>query len=392
MSKYGKEFQEIGHCGGQFTANVKTSEDGHRAIQFGIRGSSPNPAAYFAIYVLPQGIPVGTIQLGGIGEPWNPAPVPDCFPIFVGSDSHGLFGHQCHRCNGYWRSKGAPSKWAMTCPYCGLRAETYRFLTDGQVRYIESCCEMIENALSEQQDGEHVIDMDSVADAVLSNRERPKFYYTEESQQNKYECRACGDTNDILGRYGYCSCCGTHNGLQEFEADVESIRYRIEAAQEYEACTKDVVSAFDSFARQIAKQLAKRVPMTKRRQNEWERKKFHNLAPCTEALKSVFDIDLFRSCSPKDIAFATLMFHRRHVYEHNGGEVDEKYIRDSGDTSVRPKQVIRENSETAIRTTDIVSNLGKNLHDGFHNIFPPQEIPIRMQHELTERRKKSQTC
>ena len=46
------------------------------------------------------------------------------------------------------------------------------------------------------------------------------------------------------------------------------------------------------------------------------------------------------------------MFHQiAHIYEHNGGEVDEKYIKNSGDTSVRIKQVIRETSQTVNRIT-----------------------------------------
>ena len=32
----------------------------------------------------------------------------------------------------------------------------------------------------------------------------------------------------------------------------------------------------------------------------------------------------------EDVAFATLMFHRKQVHEHKGGEADEKYIADSG--------------------------------------------------------------
>jgi hypothetical protein len=67
------EFQEIAHCGGQFTVNIK-DEDGRRSVAFGVRHSRPTPARWFAIYCLPQGVPVGTIQLGGIGDAWNPAP------------------------------------------------------------------------------------------------------------------------------------------------------------------------------------------------------------------------------------------------------------------------------------------------------------------------------
>src|SRR5215831_13284046 len=53
---YGQEFQEIGHCGGQFTVNVQTTANRHRALQFGIRHSRPTPASWFAVYVLPPGV------------------------------------------------------------------------------------------------------------------------------------------------------------------------------------------------------------------------------------------------------------------------------------------------------------------------------------------------
>lgn len=242
MSRYGEEFKEIGHCGGRFTVNVKTAEDGHRSIQFGIRHSRPTPASFFAVYTLPQGIPVGTIQLGGIGQPWNPAPTPGCLPVFIASDSLGMFGHQCPQCKGYWRSAAAPSRWMLTCPYCSLRAQSHQFLTEGQRKYVTACCELVERAMQSEHDGEHVIDMDKVAEAVGKEGVKPKFYYAEESQQNKYNCTACGDFNDVLGRYGYCSCCGTHNGLHELEQDISSIRDRINTGKQYEACVKDVTS------------------------------------------------------------------------------------------------------------------------------------------------------
>jgi len=374
-----KEFQEIGHCGGQYTVNVKTAPDGRRSYQLGMRHSRPTPASFFAVYFLPQGIPVGMIQLGGIGQSWNPSPVPGSLSIFIASDTQGMFGHQCQNCGGYWRSKASPARWQMTCPYCGLRAESHAFLTDGQIRYAKACCELIEQSLSSDKDGESVVDMDKVADAVGKDCEKPQFYYAEQSQQNKYTCLACGELNDILGRYGYCSSCGTYNGIYELEIDLTGIREKIKIGNQYEDCARDAVAAFDSFARQIAKQLAKRIPMTPSRQKEWNNKLFHNIKPCTDALKAVFDIDAFKNFKQDDIDFAILMFHRRHIYEHNGGEVDEKYIKNSGDTSVRIKQVIRETSQTANRITDLVLKIAQNISDGFHSIFPTEEMPIKFQ-------------
>lgn len=385
MSK-DEEFKEIGHCGGQFTVHVKTAEDGHRQIQFGIQHSRPTPASFFGIYAIPPGIPVGTMELVGMGDSSGPIP-PGAAPIFIASDSQGSYGHQCPRCQGYWRAQGCPSRWKMTCAYCGLRAPTHSFRTPGQIKYVEACIELVQQALGSGVDGESAIDMDEVADAVGKDSKKPKFYYAEESQQNKYNCAACGVFNDILGKYGYCSICGTYNGVSEVKSEIDRIIERINSSQQYEACAKDSVAIFDSFARQLSKQLVRRIPMTPGRKKYWGKKLFHNLKPSAEDMKEVFDIDMFEKLKNEDIDFASLMFHRRHVYEHNGGEVDEKYIKDSGDTSVRLKQVIRENKTTATRIASLVLDLAKNIQGGFHSIFPVEEMPIRFHEEHKKRMK-----
>jgi hypothetical protein len=86
------------------------------------------------------------------------------------------------------------------------------------------------------------------------------------------------------------------------------------------------------------------------------------------------------------------MFRRRHVYEHNGGEADAKYIVDSGYTSVREKQMLRESRESAHRIAGLVQRMATNLHHGFHEIFPPRPGPIA-QHkrhmEMIEESRKS---
>jgi hypothetical protein len=94
-------------------------------------------------------------------------------------------------------------------------------------------------------------------------------------------------------------------------------------------------------------------------------------------LKGVFDIDIVNGLSAADVEFAKLMFHRRHVYEHKGGEADEKYIAESGDASVRLKQALRETQESAHRTASLVSRMATNLQRGFHELLPPVEAPIR---------------
>jgi hypothetical protein len=365
------EFEEIGHSGGQVIFGVVT-KDGRRMYQVTWQHSRPTPASIFAVYAIPQGAAVGSIQLGGIGQPWNPAPIPGCYPVFIASDSEGLFGHECLNCSGYWRSHGA-----TMCPYCGTRAERHNFLTAAQQRYVQQYCRVLNEVLAAEQDGDHVINMDAVADAAGKDTEKPAFYYAEESQQKKFTCSACGGLNDILGKYGYCSACGTRNDLQELESDtIQRLRARINAGGPYEACVKDAVAAFDSFAGQYTKQLVQRVPLTPRRKARIERMRFHNLGSIATEMKTVFDIDILKDMKQEDVAFATLMFHRRHIYEHNGGEADEKYVSDSGDTTVRLKQAIHESQGSAHRLAGLVLKMATNLHRDFHDIFPPDPEPI----------------
>ena len=71
------------------------------------------------------------------------------------------------------------------------------------------------------------------------------------------------------------------------------------------------------------------------------------------------------------------MFYRRHLYEHNGGEVDEKYLEKSRDTTVRLKQVIRETQEGAHALLGTLTKMARNLHAGFHELLEVIPGPIK---------------
>ncbi|MFZ5635374.1 MAG: hypothetical protein ACOY82_02185 [Pseudomonadota bacterium] len=368
----GQEFEEIANCGGTITFTIRTREDGIRSYQVGFSGSRPVPMVMIGIYALPQGIPVDTIQMGGIGQPWNQPPVPNCIPVIIGSDSTGHFGHNCPKCEGYWRS-GA---WASVCPYCGFRAARHEFLSQAQCRYVTHYCDVLAGALA-GEDGEVNIDMDAVADAVGKEGDKPSFYVSEQSQQRKFKCKACGEFNDILGRFGYCASCGTRNDLADFEGEtVPTIRNQLNNGTTPEDCLRSAISAFDSVVAQIAKELVRFVPMTKRRSGRLEVQRFHNPEELRNTMRDWFDISMADGI--KDVEWASIvrMFHRRHVYEHNGGEVDQKYLDDSGDTSVKLKQHIRETQEGVHDLLSSLVKMVRNLHNGFHELLPPLQGPI----------------
>lgn len=389
MPKKREDFEEIAHCGGKFTVTVETDANGQRGVSFGVSHNRPGPVTVVGVYALPQGIPLGMIVIGGIGQPFNPAPHPECFIIFVASDAQGFFGHECPVCEGYWRSEAAIARWDTTCPYCGLRDGAHRFMTPGQRRFIEALCMRTIKAFQSEKDGEFGIDMDQTLDTVKTQGEPPPFYYADQSQQHLYRCEACNERDDILGRFGYCSTCGTRNDLQELTATIEGLRTRtrerLAAGEPVDPAVPDSVSAFDSMARQYAKQLAARVPMMPSRRTVLETASFHNVKARAEDFRAWFGIDLFDGLDATDQALIHRMFLRRHVHEHNGGVVDQKYLAESEDTSVRLGQALREQSEDVFKLLGLIGKMARNLHRDFHVLFPPVAKPIAYEAERQAR-------
>ena len=368
------DFRTIAHSGGTVTIDVSLDPTTSRKrYQLTWNHCRPNAGGLFAVYALPPGIVISQMNLGGIGSPMEPPPIPGCYQVFVGSDSEGKYGRQCPACNGYWRSE-----LGQFCPYCGFLGTTVDFMTDGQRSYVQQWCATMDKALMTEVGGQYVIDLDAVADAAdAALPEKPAFYYAEQGQQNSYTCESCNAFNDILGTYGYCTRCGTRNDLHIFsEKKISEIRSRINSGGPFESCAKDAIAAFDSFIGQYVEQLVRRVPMTPGRRARLERVRFHDFQSVERDMREIFDINVAKDLTDDDKAFAKRMFHRRHVYEHRGGEADQKYITDSGETDVRVGQALRESVETAHRILGIVHKMARNVHAGFHEIFPLDQRPI----------------
>ena len=370
------DFREVAHCGGKVTFRVTTDDKGTPSYQIEYSGSSPTPMSLIAVYALPQGIACGDIQLGGIGVPWNPPPFSDCLPVFIGSDSHGRFGHKCPNCNGYCRSSAAPSRYPMTCPYCGARGPTWQFLTDTQQKYVAHYIETLVTALaSGEHEHEVSIDMDAVGDAATVKK--PDFYYTEQTQQTVFVCTQCRSWNDIRGQYGYCVSCGWRNNGEHLASELAEFRTKLnEGTVASSEVLKSVVSAFDSCCRNFVAQLCNRVPMTDARHSRFKKMLFHGIEAEAEDLRSAFDIDLFDKISESDRRFLRLMFHRRHVFEHDGGQATARYIRESGDTSVVEGTLIRETRKNVHELINLLNKMTTTFEKKFHELFPPESKPV----------------
>ena len=314
--------------------------------------------------------------------------------VFLGSDSHGKWGHQCPRCNGYFRSGHHPAIYPLTCPYCGLKSDAFHFLTAAHVRYVKhyisTYYESIDADLEPGTETEFVIDMDAIARSDQPEN-RPDFYYASETQQTRFNCLRCGDFNDIRGLYGYCASCGCRNNMASLnEIFVQLRKGLVDKSASPEGVVSRAVSAFDAVCRDMINQLKTRIPMKSARLKRLERLIFHDIESTTIAeIKAAFEVDLLRGIDTQTTAFLKMMLERRHVYEHNAGVTDERYVERSGDTAWRVGDLIRETEQNAHRLLSTLTIMAQNVHDDFHEIFPLTEWPVQYFEERTGKRKQT---
>jgi len=117
--------------------------------------------------------------------------------------------------------------------------------------------------------------------------------------------------------------------------------------------------------------------MTDRRKKRLSTQRFHNIEEVCATFKDWFDIDIFAGIKENECRVVAMLFHRRHVYEHNGGEVDQKYLDNSGDSTVRLKQHIHETKQGVHDLLSSLLKMVRNIHCTFHELFPPIHGPIK---------------
>lgn len=382
-----KDFNEVGHTGGIITFTVKKDADGRVSYQQGYSGSSPRPMTLCAVYAHADGFACGGVELGGIGDPWNPPPLPNCVGVFMASDTEGHFGHECPRCHKHFRSENIPAKFRLTCPYCGLRSAGYKFLTPPQRAYVKHYVDTLLSTVYDIEPGSNAevkIDMDKLADAV-PGEPRPDFYYTSTSQQTQFRCAACNCFNDVRGRYAYCASCGWRNNVAALKASLAGVRERINDRKlEPADAVKQSISEFDSVGRDFVAQLSSRVPMKEGRRKQAQKLLFHNIDSINELLKPAFDIDVLRGLGDKR-DFVRIMFHRRHVYEHNGGVATAFYVSESGDHDAEEGILIRETVENVHKLIGLLERMAENIEADFLEIFPPEPFCIEIEKKRRER-------
>ncbi|WP_045523082.1 hypothetical protein [Neobacillus niacini] len=356
-----KQFEIVPHTGGKLM--IVPSQN-----MIGFENQSDHAAASFQLcFSLVDGS-VTYIPFGGLGT--NNIPNGG-IPIYVFSDNEGYFGRTCPVCNGYFRTDSGGEEYF--CPYCSHFDRSLAFSTATQREYIQVYINTVLSALQDKCDTK--IDLDGII-ANLSNNRSP-FVYSEERQQRNNKCKSCKTRYDILGEFGCCPNCGSLNTFEVFNDSLNRLLKRLNNSlievepethsYEWVDVLKNCVSEFEAMAKDISKQLV-RLPATPSRKEEIRRINFQRISEANDNLSNWFGIDFLKGISNEDRLFISRCFHRRHILTHNAGVVDEKYIKNTEDTTVRLNQKIYVEKDEAIKLISLMRTIAKKLFDGYESI------------------------
>ena len=354
------EFEEIAHTGGKLTF-IHESEGG---LSVRLEHSTPLPATVFQVCINMDGQVVDYVAIGGIGGA-SFYPQPSVLAYLI-SDREGMFGQKCKACESYFRCSTLSR--TTICPYCGDRKHGVVFLTANQLQFLTKYFNTYMEALEKAQTV--TVDLDQMLDGLSNNTH--SWVYKEERQQSLHRCSSCRCRYDVLGSYALCPSCGTPNFLSSYENGLAELQTQLSASSVHRGDVPGELFAkafteYEALGNCVRTQLL-RIPATDRRKAEVRRINFQRMGEAAELLERFFAIRVNDNLSAEDMVFIHLMVSRRHLFIHNAGRVDEKYLEITKDTTVKLNETVRLSFEQATKVVDLLRTCGRNLIKDWQSI------------------------
>jgi uncharacterized Zn finger protein (UPF0148 family) len=288
-------------------------------------------------------------------------------PIQIPLDDKAYFDRKCpHReCGTHfkvmfddWRDK-VPNH-AAFCPRCGERANPTEFNTEWQQDYIGQVgkayvAKELNQAFSRAARRTRPLHVS----AGLFNMTMSVTYKAgptpvvlppaaNEELRQDFTCEACGCRYSTLGAGYFCPACGHNSPVKDFEHTIEMTRKTVDGMDRIKEAVsemhdKDVaenleqqlledqienlVTAFQRVSESLFRALPSAGAFT------WDANLFQRLADASDLWKRATGDGYDKFLSADELAVLHTMIQRRHKLGHCQGMVDERYIKNSGDTS-----------------------------------------------------------
>ena len=245
---------------------------------------------------------------------------------------NGFFGRECNNpdCKRYFKIHQSSLKDEMYCPYCGLLFNKNELRTQDQLKYTqenaqEEAMTYVFNEFSKMLSKTFGKQSGSSKNSFLNNSfsykqgspYRKKYISppTEKEVDLEIECSECKAKFQVYGIFGYCPLCKCDN-IMIYDTNISIILTEIENASDKNRVLRyaynDLVSTFEDFC--------------KKRNKTQIKYNFQNLDSAEKFFKDAYRINLFDGLEKDDVLTIKRLFQKRHVYQHNKGVIDPKYI------------------------------------------------------------------
>ncbi len=259
----------------------------------------------------------------------------------IPTDEQGMLGRCCpnDECGRYFKIKPGTGMDTATChcPYCGHCDDISEFTTEEQIQYaIDQAAKQLVDPLM-RKFGQSLRRLNSGQRGPLRirfdvrYRPAPAYSYVERELETQVTCDECSLEFAVYGVFASCPDCQRLNALTTFSRSIESARKRVVLAsnQELDAdlraafprdSLRDVVAAFDSYGKALRARYPGRIrPRAKSNL-------FQDLDALDAELRSTSLPVVEDLLTPQEVEDVRWFFQARHVYEHNAGVVDDRFI------------------------------------------------------------------
>jgi hypothetical protein len=285
------------------------------------------------------------------------------------TDDDGMIGRECPNpeCQRYFKIKPGTGitntgLQSMFCPYCESQYPENDFLTQDQLKLMESHFQQFAHKLIED-----------LFTGIVRSQSRPRssksfvtlkwhykpgtppsiYEYVEKELQTTIVCMKCGLQYAVWGVFAVCPDCGQHNLFQTAEANLNMIKHQIKLKENLQAefgkshaefmqsvvadlapkwienAYEDLVTTFETFCKELDRLLLPKAanPEKKKHGNIFQR-----LNDAHDWFQKQYNFDLSGTVKTAEIDQLRLVFSKRHLLAHNMGIIDQRYI-DQNDLS-----------------------------------------------------------
>ena len=301
--------------------------------------------------------------------------------VTLPTDTGGMLGRECPNteCGRYFKLRpgtGMDTD-ARHCPYCGQVGDPQDFATEDQIKYAKSVAARkilephlrgLERTLKKMERQTRRGPISLKADI----RRKPfrLHRYAERELETSVTCDNCSLEFSVFGVFASCPDCQRLNALTTCLAslDVACKRVRLAGDPSMDAdlgkqfprdALRDAVSALDSYGKALRAKYPDRI-RSRAKTNLFQDAAALDVELRTAALPAIDSILL-----PDEARLLTWFLQARHVYEHNAGVVDDRFVDRVPEAAHIHGRLLPLPQDDLLGGIDAVAKLAQGLDESF---------------------------